>query len=81
MLVDMEFPAMSRLYQFNLNENVPVSQLLEEIVEMICQKEQTAFDGEMAKLLLCSRNRELVLDPARTLSELQIREADRLILV
>ena len=80
-LVDLELPALGRLYQFKLNETVPIDQLKEEIVEMICQKEQSRFIGEPEQLMLCSKMQETVLNPKKTLSELQIKEADKLILV
>ena len=41
-LTDVYVPSVDKIYDFQLNEKVPVSTVIEEITEMISQKEHSA---------------------------------------
>ncbi len=43
-LVDLEAASMGRTYNFQLDEQVKIATLMEEITEMICQKEHCQPD-------------------------------------
>ncbi|MFR5633998.1 MAG: EsaB/YukD family protein [Monoglobales bacterium] len=80
-LVDIYTPAMNRTYDFNLDEHVTISNLLEEISGMICQKEQCTLKGSQKELFLVSRNRNRILNSDLTLADYQISPGDQLMLV
>ncbi|HIT66477.1 MAG TPA: hypothetical protein IAB61_04435 [Candidatus Merdisoma merdipullorum] len=80
-LVDVEAPSLGRDYQFSLDENSPVELLLDEIVEMISQKEHCEIPEDKEQLCLCSRNRGKILSRKKTLAEQGVTGADWLILL
>ena len=80
-LVDIYTPAMNRTYDFNLDEHVTISNLLEEISGMISQKEQCTLKGSQKELFLVSRNRNRILNSDLTLADYQISPGDQLMLV
>ncbi len=80
-LVDVYVPSVDREYNFSLNENVSISTIIEEIVEMIGQKEQTKLAGNMRDICLISREKECILPDSSSLSECGIMTGALLILV
>lgn len=80
-LVDIYVPGVNQTYDFNLDENARIEELLEEISGMICQKEQCTLDGSVKELLLISQDRKVVLNPELTLSHYNVAQGDRLLLV
>ena len=80
-LVEIEVPSLGRDYQFSLDESSRVDLLLEEITEMICQKEHCTVQGSKEGLCLCSKNTGKILGRTGTLAEQGISGADRLILL
>ena len=80
-LVDVEAPSLGRDYQFSLDENSPVEQLLDEIVEMIAKKERCEIPQEKGQLCLCTKNGERILSRTGTLAGQGVTGADRLILL
>ena len=80
-LVDIFIPSVDKTYDFQLDENVPVAVVIDEISEMIEEKEKTALQGDAGQLRLCDPAGERELDKERTLSESRITTGSRLILV
>lgn len=80
-LVDIYVPAVDREYNFSLNENIRISVLIEEISEMIGQKEQTVLSGDTSEITLASEEKEQILSEGMTLAECDVHTGDRLILV
>lgn len=54
-LVDIYVPAVDQSYDFSLDERAQVSDIIEELVEMISQKERTTLIGDIHRLTLCDR--------------------------
>ena len=54
-LVDIYVPSIGNTYDFQLDEEVPVGNVIEEISEMIGQKEHCRIVGDMTKLMLCAQ--------------------------
>ncbi len=54
-LVDVYVPSVDQTYDFNLDENAKAQVIIEEIVEMIGQKEHTSIVGSIDRLMLCDR--------------------------
>lgn len=80
-LVDVFVPSVDKTYDFQMNENAPIYTVLEEISEMIGQKERSGVVGDVNKLQLCDRESRSVLDKNRTLADYEISTGKSLILV
>lgn len=80
-VVEIEVPSVGRNYQFRLEEMVKVNTLITEIAEMIGQKEHSPLMGKIDSLVLCSRDKECILNKNQSLSEQGIQNAETLLLV
>ena len=80
-LTDVYVPSVDKTYDFNLNEQVRVQVIIEEIVEMIGQKEHAALQGKIEDILLCDKGGQCVLDRNKTLEDNGIHNGCSLILV
>lgn len=80
-LVDIYVPAMDHVYDFHLDENMTVGSLVEEIAEMICQREQCRLDGQAADLTLWKAEQAEKLSKKATLRESGVASGERLTLV
>lgn len=80
-LVDIYVPSLDKSYDFQLNENAEVDLIIEEISEMVGQKEHSQIVGDVAMLTLCDKKQRLVLDKGRTLAECGISTGCSLILI
>ena len=80
-LVDIYVPSVDKTYDFQLNEQIPVSMVIEEIGEMIGQKEHATLKGNASDLTLCSYVSRTVLNREKTLEQEGIVTGNRLLLV
>lgn len=80
-LVDVSVPVLNQIYDFKLDENMEIGILIEEIVEMICQKEQCQIIGNLSEIFLCEVETKEILSKTRTLQESNIHTGSRLMLV
>lgn len=80
-LVDIFVPGIDKNYDFQLNETIIISAVIEEIGEMISQKEQLDIMGDIDDLQLCDRRKEVLLPKNKTLAECGIMTGESLILV
>ena len=80
-LVDIYVPSVNTTYDFQLMDSVPVQTVIEEIAEMVGQKEQCQIVGDIADLVLVDNKRQKVLDKEMTLYECGIQTGDQLMLV
>jgi uncharacterized ubiquitin-like protein YukD len=80
-LVDIYVPSFDREYDFHLDEKTQVSVLLEEITEMISQKEQCQIKGSLSDMMLCSFDKKMILPSDKTLQECNIITGNRLLLL
>lgn len=55
-IVEIEVPVMGKRYDFQIDESVPLCEVKEEIVEMICRKEQCLLRGDPGRLLLWTQS-------------------------
>ena len=81
MLLAVFFAETNQSYDFKLDGNVPVSQLLEEMVGMIAQRDHLALKREPGPFLLCSKKQGRILDKSCTLIENGVASGDELMLV
>lgn len=80
-LTDVYIPAVDGSYDFMLDENVPVIQVMAEISEMISKKVKEEKPEEVADFVLYSMDTDTLLDVGMSLYENGIRDGSRLIFV
>lgn len=74
-------PVLGKLYDFQIDENVPVSDLKEEICVMICQKENYDPVDNMNELMLFSVDGKIALKDELSCYENGVSNSDRLIIM
>lgn len=65
-IVNVEIPIMGQVYDFQIDEDVPISEVQEELAEMICRRQQCQLDGLDYRLLLWDKKRSLMLNREET---------------
>jgi len=80
-LVDVYVPSVDNTYDFQLDEEAVINTLVEEIGELIGQKEHCQITGNMENLMLCSRVEKKILPKNMTLKACGIQTGHSLILV
>ncbi|MBR1629548.1 MAG: glutamyl-tRNA amidotransferase [Lachnospiraceae bacterium] len=80
-LVDIFVPSVNQSYDFQLNETIPVGTVIEEIAEMVGQKEHCEIVGNVGELVLCDMSTSAVLNNDRSLQDEGVFTGKRLILV
>ncbi|MCD8347698.1 MAG: EsaB/YukD family protein [Lachnospiraceae bacterium] len=80
-MVDVYVPSYDKTYDMGLDENLTISLLLEEISNVICQKEMAKIKGMPDELCLCSFAKEEIFSPERCLRDYGITNGCRLLLV
>lgn len=80
-MVDVYVPSVDREYDFEIDENAPISLVIEEISAMVCQKEQCVLSGDPKELMLCDRETQNILKPGYSLKECHVGVGAKLILV
>ena len=80
-LVDITVPSLGKTYNFSLNESVRVSDLIDEITDMIEQREHTMMDGDRILLNLYDAKLGHVLNRTCSLTRNGVIPGHRLILV
>lgn len=80
-IVNVSVPALETVYNFSLEETAKISDLVEEMVELIAQKEHVAFSGDPGELVLCSVESGEQCDKEHCLADYGIAGGVELILV
>lgn len=80
-LVDIFIPALDKTYHFSLNEEVPVSMLIDEVTEMVGRKERSTFGGNREDLHLYCKKTQQLLPRQNTLLDCAVSTGNLLILV
>ena len=80
-MVDVMVPSIGRQYNFSLEEQSPVSMLVAEIAEVICQKENCCLGGSAKELTLWSREHKKMLSGQASLSQYGIANGSSLLLI
>lgn len=80
-LVDIYVPAVGNVYDFQLDEEEKIGAIVEEIGELVGQKEHCQISGNIGELLLCSRENKQILPKNLTLSASGIHNGSSLILL
>lgn len=80
-IVNIRVPALEKVYNFSIDEKVRTADFIEEIVEIIKQKEGVRFHGDIESFALCSVENGVNISRDRSLGEYGIRGGDELVLV
>lgn len=80
-LVDIYVPSVDNTYDFRLDEEAYVYAIVEEVGELIGQKEHSQAAGDMENLMLCAVKDKRILPKDSTLAECGVRTGDSLLLV
>lgn len=79
-LVDVQALQLGEVYDFELEEEKTVNELISDIVTLICKKENKSRK-EDTDYFLYAMSRECILSGELTLREQRIRDGERLVLV
>lgn len=80
-LVDIYIPSMDKTYDFQVDETVPIENLIIEIAEMIGNETKSGKEICADKFLLCCMEKELIFQKTSSLQAYGIRNGSRLLLV
>lgn len=80
-LVDIKVPSVEKEYDFKLDENIEIANIVCEISEIISRKEHCMAVGNQEELMLCDMNNNIILQMDKTLAESNIHTGDRLMLI
>ncbi len=80
-IVDIYVPVVNKEYDFSINEKLPISLLLEEISEMIAQKEGCLTIEKPEGFVLCRADTKAIMDVNLTVEAYGIGNGGKLILV
>lgn len=60
-IVDVYFPSLNTTYDFRVDEEATVAEVIREISEMMAKRERSSHSKEEGAFFLCSRETEQVL--------------------
>lgn len=80
-LVDIEVPSVDSSYDFQLDEDSSIYNIIGEISELISQKEHCVIKGSIDSLMLCTKRDCRILSVNSTLRDSGVQTGDSLILV
>lgn len=79
--VEIEIPMMGKLYDFRIDEEVPLYEVKTEVTEMICQKEQCAVQGDVERFLMWNAQNHTQLMQDQNAQENGLKTGSRILLV
>lgn len=79
-LVDIQIPVLAEIYDFALDEEARISEVLEEILEVTARKENISVEDE-ERMQLFALRQESLLDKNGSLREQGVEAGDRLVLI
>lgn len=68
-IVKVEVPILGESYDFQIDENSYVVQLIEDFTEMVCRRNACGFSGDAGRMLLWDKARGLLLRRDQTAAE------------
>lgn len=81
LLVDVELPVLGIRYELLAKPDVTGHQLLAAILKLAGEREDILVKEDNREFLLADREKECLLDPARTLKEQGVTSGDRLLIL
>lgn len=80
-IAEIYVPSVDKVYEFKLNEDTALYVVIEEIISVICQKEQCGIRGDKSDFMLFKSESSQILSMNLSLYENGVQSGDRLILV
>ncbi|MBQ7203379.1 MAG: hypothetical protein IJS03_05095 [Eubacterium sp.] len=80
-IVDIYVPVVNKVYDFSINEKLPVSVIVEELSEMIAQKEGCMTIEHPENFVLCRADTKSIMNADLTVESYGIGNGAKLILV
>ena len=80
-MVDIFVPVLNNQYNFKLNDECPISVVIEEISGVVAQKERTELIGDKTKLELCLCAEKRILPKNMSLKACGIKNGSLLMLL
>lgn len=80
-LIDIYVPLIDKVFDFTVDETARVDLLVEELAEIICQKEHWPRLESARKLMLCDREGQRIFPKDATLAGMGITSGCRLMLL
>ena len=80
-LAEIYVPALNRQYDFKLDENAYIADILEELGETLLPQPENEGEEDVRELLLCSYEREKILALDKTLRQEGFGNGSRLVLI
>ena len=79
-VIDVRVPVIGKTFDFSLEEDIEAKICIEEVAELICQREGCILESETSEFILTNLKNGLILKESKTLKENGIRSGDTLIL-
>lgn len=79
--VEIYIVSLSKKYDFFLDENTHLKHIVEEVSDIVSQKEQTKIQGDISKIIVYKRTNKKILSNNQTLYEQNISNGDVLYLI
>ena len=80
-LVDVYVPLMEKTYDFRVDDTARISDLIDELCEMICQKERWPKLDSTRRMILCDFDSSQIFPGEATLAGMGITGGHRLMLL
>ncbi|MBQ4528380.1 MAG: hypothetical protein II998_09940 [Clostridia bacterium] len=80
-IVDIAVEALDKTYDFKLDEEVTISKLIDDICEMLSQKEKCPSASDTEKLILCKASTGEILPHNLDLRSCKVVSGDSLMLI
>lgn len=80
-MVEVYVPAYEQTYDMGVDENLSIALVIEEMANVICQRESARLKGKVDELCLCSMESQRILSPERCLRDYRIISGTRLLLI
>lgn len=79
-LVDIQVPSINQIYDFELDEEMPVGELIRSVSEIIAEKENMDYCRE-DEMKLYDLEHEKILNEVYSLEKQGIRSGEKLVLI
>lgn len=80
-LLDIHVPAFNTTYNFSVDENIPIRDVIRHMTDLILQKEQCEPEGDPEELILCDLKKGIILSSKAALAEYGIQNGAELMLL
>ena len=80
-LVEIEVPVLEKRYDFKLNVEEKVGDLMKEILHIICQREHCVLQEKTHPFLLGDLERHILFHPEHRLEDYGVETGSRLVLL